>query len=174
MDPESSAERMVSKEIIKVKDAPDMNLMESVRHFTFLLSKRYIKSVKGGKMKQTKKLKAQIERFSSTINVALEKYYSEPHPEAKGNDNTFSEEKIDLSDRRRSAASSRTADAAADMLRASVKVDSKRAGVVRMTHITKVQRDKVIHKAKACLAWAHDPERKAVPGAGKITKDQVR
>ena len=57
LDPETSAERMVSKEVtltliitiahahthshlhhhpqvIRVKDAPDMNFMESVRHFT--------------------------------------------------------------------------------------------------------------------------------------------
>ena len=43
-----------------------------------------------------------------------------------------------------------------------------------MAPINKKDRDRVIDKARRCLAWAHDKERPAVPGADAMTNDQVR
>mgnify|MGYP003330309990 CR=1 FL=1 len=34
-------------------------------------------------------------------------------------------------------------------------------------------RNILVEQAKRCLAWAHDPDRAAVPGAENMTKDQV-
>ena len=77
LDPETSAQQMVSKEVIRVKHAPDMNFMESVRHFTFLLSKKNLKFVNGGKAQEPKNLASKIEGFSETIQQALATYYSQ-------------------------------------------------------------------------------------------------
>ena len=40
MTAETQAQRMVSKRVLQVKHAANMNFMETVRHFTFLLSEK--------------------------------------------------------------------------------------------------------------------------------------
>merc|ERR1711881_666639 len=77
LTPETPAQRMVSREVLRVKHAPDMNFMESVRHFTFLLSKENLKFVNGGKAQEPKNLASKIEGFSETIQQALATYYSQ-------------------------------------------------------------------------------------------------
>ena len=47
MTAEKPVQRMVSKEVLRVKHAPDMNFLETVSHLTFLLSKPNLQFVKG-------------------------------------------------------------------------------------------------------------------------------
>ena len=42
-----------------------------------------------------------------------------------------------------------------------------------MDIIDEYARNILIEQAKRCLAWAHDPDRAAVPGAENMTEDQV-
>merc|ERR1719198_622074 len=81
MSPETSAERMLSKEVLKVKDAPDMSLMESVRHFTFLLSEKNLNFVNGKQSKTPDKLEAEIEEFSKSAFT--------PRPRAESEDSAY-------------------------------------------------------------------------------------
>ena len=201
LSPETSAQRMMSKEVLRVKDAPDMNLLETVRHFSFLLSKKTLKFINGEKSKSGESLECEIEEFSAQIQEDLAKYYSEQHKEQKVEvsidpenfpDNATSAPVEALS------SSARTANAATAMFEesASRKADSEN-GVADIDPITKKQQDVVIDKARCLtltltltlifililtltltltsrsLAWAHDPDRPAVPGAEQMTNDQV-
>merc|ERR1712032_1411947 len=133
----------------------DMNFMETVRHFTFLRSKQNLKYVNKRKLKDHGVLKREIEEFSKKIQEALATYnpiilYS--------NDGLTS---LDS-----------TASIATKMLQES-KLPKEKGVKNDADPINKNDRNRVINKAERCLAWAHDPERAAVPGAENMTKDQA-
>ena len=175
LTPEASAQRLLSKEVIRVKDAPDMNLLETVRHFTFLLSKKNLQFVKGGKSKKPKNLAGTIEGFSKTIQQALATHYSqerEEHAAVVSDDLQNSQNSLDTenpTDVQHSSA--RTADVATAMFRESNR--KRKQSVSQMSPINIKDRNCVIEKARRCLAWAHDPARPVVPGAEAMTNDQV-
>ena len=177
LSPETSAERMTSEEVIRVKHAPDMNFMEAVRHFTFLLSKENLNFVNGQQCKDSEtlhdaysrysKLKDEIVGFSEEIQEALKKYYPdhcEEQTHVVSSDLTLAP-----------TATTHTANAATAMAQESksLKEDSENS-VYNVAPINKTARDLVIDKAIRSLAWAHDEERQQVPGASQITNDQVR
>ena len=139
---------MLSKEVIRVKDAPDMNLIEGVRHFTFLLSEKHLEFVNGRKTKEPENIAREIEAFSGEIQQVLATHYSHIRH-----------------------SSMRTANVATEMLRESRR-KSKNA-VNRMLPINKKDRDRVIDIARRCLRWAHDPMRPVVARAEAMTNDQV-
>ena len=113
------------------------------------------------------KLTSDVTKFSSQIQSALNQYYQE----GKGNDSTGCDTLLQTGT---IGAATQTANAAAGMLQASSSPNSKtQSKVLQIKPITALDSDQVIHKAKACLAWAHDPDRKAIPGAENLTKDQV-
>ena len=61
MSPETSVETMLSKEVLRVKDAPDMDLMEAVTHFTSRLSKKnLVRNNEPNNLKPIKKKKGAI------------------------------------------------------------------------------------------------------------------
>ena len=134
---------MLSKEVLRVKRAPNMGLMEAVRHCLFLLSEENLEFVKGRKSKGHDEIELRIQRFSTEIEDSLSAYNSE-----------------------RIATSMQTASAAATMFQQGNVFSDVKA-------IDKMERRIMTAKAKQCLAWAHDPARPAVPGAEHMTNDQV-
>jgi len=155
LTPETPAQRMVSKEVLRVKHAPDMNFMETVRHFTFLLSKKNLKFVNKRKLKDHEVLKREIEEFSTKIQEALA---------------TYNPTSLQFNDG--STSLDNTASIATKMLQES-KLLPKKGAKGDADPINKSDRNKVINKAGRCLAWAHDPEREAVPGAENMTNEQA-
>ena len=147
---------MVSREVLRVKHAPDMNFMESVRHFTFLLSKTNLEvDTTKRELKDHEVLKREIEEFSEKIQEALATYNSTTLH--------FNDGLTSLDD---------TASIATKMLQES-KLLQKRGPKGDADPINNYDRNRVINKAERCLAWAHDPERAAVPGAENMTNDQA-
>ena len=129
-----------------------MNFMESVRHFTFLLSKKNLRFVNGEKAQDRETIASKVEGFSKTIHKALAAY-------------------APVASSPRKNSSTLTADAATAMFQESnnKSEDASR----RMVPISSKDRDEVIDQATRCLAWAHDPARLPVPGAESMTNDQV-
>ena len=103
MTVETSAERLLSAEVLKVKHAPDMSLMETVMHFTSLLYKENL-----------------VEDSLETMSA-----------------------------------------------------NAKNSDVSQLDPISEIESLRVTAKAKRCLQWAQDPARLPVPGAQKMTNDQV-
>ena len=68
---------MVSKEVLRVKRAPNMNLMEAVRHCLYLLSEENLQIVKGKTPKDPENLERRILRFSTHIEETLATYNSD-------------------------------------------------------------------------------------------------
>lgn len=147
---------MVSNDVIQVKDAPDMNLLEAVRHFTFLLSEQNFEFVKGTKPKGDDNLKREIEAFSTDIGDAL------------AADLEAVKNACDTEDSIQQLPSTLTANAATAMFQ-----KYSKDGVSKWKPIDQDDHDYVIVKARDCLAWARDPLRAAVPGAENITNDQA-
>merc|ERR1719174_867805 len=166
MTPETSAERMVSKEVLRVKHAPDMNLMEAVRHFTFLLSKRNLRFANGEKAKEPKNLDRQIKRFSkkNSIRQTLSAYYSKESEEQAAAVSNDPRKSVDVENTSSVGLDSPTltADVATAMFRESN--TKRKESVSRLSYIRKKDRLHVIDATRRCLAWAHDKERPAVPG----------
>merc|ERR1719174_1325843 len=150
MDPEADAKRMVSQEMLRVKHAPDMGLVESIRHLTFLLSDENLQYVKRGKVTTESNLKKRIHRF----NTKTEEMFS-----------TFSSEA-------QAPPSSATIDAVTTMFNDSVARKASNASF-DLKPIDKIDRHIVNDKAQSSLAWAHDPARPVVPGSENMTKDQA-
>ena len=168
---------MVSKEVIRVKHAPDMNLSEAVRHFAFLLSEQNVKFVQGKKSQQHANLKRDIEEFSG----GLIENPNDGNNMRKGNDggddcdagDDYDAGDADENDTTVSA-SSVTANAALAMFRKSKSFKTKsKTSASDVGIIDQYERNRVLHAAERCLAWAHDPARTAVPGAENVTDDQV-
>jgi len=162
LSPESSAERMMSKEVLKVKHAPDMSLMASVTHFTFLLSEKNLDFVHGERSKTPIKLEAEIEEFAKSAFFPKEK----PNAENSCDDeNAF---------KASSESSSCTANAAAEIFRkTSIQRKRSERGIRVMDAIGKNDRDILINKAKRSLAWAQDPDRPDIDGAEEMTHDEA-
>ena len=150
-----------------------MNFIETVRHFTFLLSKKNLQFVNEHEAEEPKNLAREIEGFSETIQQVIATYYA-PEREEKipvvSNDPQHSPDVENPSHVPHSSA--RTADVATAMFTESKKEQNN--SVSRIRPINKKDRDHVIDKAKRCLKWAHDPARPVVPGAEAMTNDQVR
>merc|ERR1712048_42166 len=132
-----------------------MNFMETVRHFTFLLSKKNLQFVNKRKLKDHEVLKREIEEFSRKIQEALATYNSATIH--------FNDGLTPLD---------HTASIATKMLQESKSLP-KKGPKGDADPINKSDRNKVINKAERCLAWAHDPEREAVPGAENMTNEQA-
>ena len=79
---ETPAQRMVSKDVLEVKDAPDMTLLESVRHMTFLLSDKNIKFIKGRRSKKTKAIEHEIEKYNVISHVLSARHTEGEHETA--------------------------------------------------------------------------------------------
>ena len=176
LNSETAAQRLLSKEVIRVKDAPDMNFMESVRHFTFLLSEQNLEFVNGRKSKKTNILAREIEDFSETIQQALATFNSNQceHPTTTiaSKDLERSSSTENTSHIRHSSA--RTADVASAMFRESRSRRSQRHKSLSQLHpISESDRDRIIDRARRCLAWAYDPARAPVPGAESMNNEQV-
>ena len=138
------------------------------------LSKRTIRAATQTANKSTEmdRLRSDVKNFSSQIQTALDQYYPVPEDkEEKDNGPNGCEKQLSKGT---IGAATQTANAAAGMLQASFSSEFKtQSKVLQIKPITALDSDQVIHKAKACLAWAHDPARKAIPGAENVTKDQV-
>ena len=125
--------------MLRVKDAPDMGLMETVIHFTSLLYNpsllynAYDADRRGSpsiiKSKKKKSKKKSLARVSPLIII--------------------------------SNASS------------AISANSKNSDVSPLGPISKIDSLRVIKKAKRCLQWAQDAGRPPVPGAQKMSADQV-
>jgi len=155
MNPETEVERMASKEVLRVRDAPDMDLMESVRHFTFLLSEQNLKNVnKKKKCKSTKDIKIEVKGFSKQIESAI----AEKKPQIM----------------HRESASTLTAYEVTKMVQKS-KLLQRRSNVdaFDIKPINKNERAIVIDKARRSLMWANDPERMTIDGAKDMTAYQA-
>ena len=160
---------MASKEVLRVKHAPDMNLMETVRHFTFLLSKKNLEFLNGRKSEKPKNLERKIEGFSKSIQQALATHYSQEREEQAAVASDDLKKSFDTENPPHVRHScTLTADVATVMFNESNKKSNH-----SLSCIKKKDRDRVIDKAKRCLAWAHDPARPAVTGAEALTNDQV-
>ena len=157
LSPETAAERMVSKQVLRIKHASNMGLLEAVRHCTFLLSEENLQFVQGKKFKKQENLRRSINVFSTDIETSLAEYSS-----SRRRDTTSTQTD--------DAAPNQTANAATTMFRQS-KRDSAFSGI---RPIDEIDRTIMIEKAKMCLEWAHDPSRAAVPGAENMTDNQVR
>ena len=155
LTPETPAQRMVSKKVLRVKDAPDMSLLEAVRHFTFLLSEENLQFVRGGKSKDREHLEREIDGFSEHVQDGLAKYNKPQH-------------------HRKQSSIALTADAAKDMYQEYRLHKMKRKNGGDAELINDLDRDQLIDTAKRCLAWAHNPARAVVPGTENVTNDQVR
>lgn len=131
-----------------------MSLLESVRHFTFLLSHDNLRFTRQKQPKDHEQLKQEVEGFSQKIEDAIANYNPSPR-----NNGVLS-------------ASAITADVAVKMFNASgsLKGDNDRNDT---KHIDVLDREHVTDTAVHCLGWAHDPARPAIPGAAAMTKDQV-
>ena len=151
MDPEADVKRMVSNEILRVKHAPDMSLVESIRHFTFLLSDENLNYVKGGKAATASNLKKRMQRFNTKTEESFSRYSSASE----------------------APASPLTINAVTKMFKDSAVRKSSNASF-GLKPIDKIDRHIVNDKAEMSLAWAHDPARPVVPGAENMTNDQVR
>ena len=164
LSPETPTQRMVSKDVIQVKDAPDMNLMEAVRHFTFLLSEKNLQSVNHGtKSRDHDKLLREVEAFSEEIQEALATY----NPETLTVTTSSEDSGQDLS------SSPLTATAASRMFEQS-RTRAKGGKSAYDSPIDDIDRHIVIERATCCLGWAHDPVRLPVQGAENMTNDQVQ
>ena len=157
-----------------------MGLLESVRHFTYLLSEENLQFVNGQNSKDHEHLKHEIEGFSKEIEDGLAMYKPQQNAKQKskeapdwchnddiGDDRNVGDDKDPI---QQQPASSLTADAASRMFATSPKVSHKN-GVVKF--IDDLERTLVIDTAKRCLAWAYAPTRSVVPGTEKLTKDEV-
>jgi len=76
------------------------------------------------------------------------------------------------SDHKNVSASTLTADAATKMVQ-EAGAWQRRKFVHDTEPVSDLDRKKVVHKAKRCLAWANDPERERIPGADNVTNDQA-
>ena len=158
---------MVSKEVIRVKHAPDMDLSDAVRHFTFLLSEQNVTFVQGTKSQNHANLKREIEEFAGGIETGV------AISEDKGNlndagDDCDTSDAHDADENNTVAASTVTANASLAMFR-----QFKTTHGESVDPITQFDRKRVMHAATRCLAWARDPARAPVPGAENLTNDQV-
>ena len=164
MTAETPVQRMVSKETLRVKHAPDMSFLETVSHLTFLLSKPNLQFVKGKRSKRHETLVSEIKKFARKQKDKLS---------PKSPKSPKSEQEDEKSDHGVSACTI-TANAAAKMFEElRQREDSSPRDVPRVSHIRKGQLKQLIKKAKRCFAWAHDPARVAMPGAENVTNDQV-
>ena len=172
---EALARRLLSKEVIRVKDAADMNLMESVRHFTFLLSKKNLDFVCGRKNKDRNTLEREIEAFSQTIQDTLTTHHGDnfkrPTTAASNDDPIASLNTANPSYSRH--ATIVTADVATGMFREFAAVRKSQKAAPKMIAIDKENRDRVIYKARRCLARTYDPARPPTPAGGAMTDDQA-
>ena len=172
---ETAAQRLLSKEVIRVKHAPDMNFMESVRHFTFLLSEQNLGFVNGRKSKEPNALVREVEACSETIEQALATYSSiqRDSPTTNASDDD-PEAPLNTEKPFRVRHSSRlTADMATEMFQESRSRRKSKSPLPHMIPINDEDRDRVIEKASRCLRFAHNPARAPMPGAEAMTKDQV-
>ena len=138
-----------------------MNLLEAVRHITFLLSEANLKFVKGENSKEHEHLEREIEGFSKDIEKGL----ATPKPSVVSNDAKHLRDDDDSSQPQSACAV--TADAASSMFHEN-KIEPR-----DVEPIDKNARDIAIDRTKRCLEWAHDPARPAVPGAENLTNAQV-
>ena len=172
--PETSAKTMLSKDVLRVKDAADMNLLETVRHFTFLLSEKNLLFVRGRKLAKVKKMKQYVEEFSKSIKHGLAAYKDERRQEQTlersiSMDTSGKEDSAKLP-----ASPTSTANAATRMMQEHrLRRENGGNDISVAAPISKAARKKVILKARRCLAWAHDPARPAIRGAANMTNDQV-
>ena len=67
---ENPAQIMVSNEVLRVKHAPQMNLLESVRHFTFLLSEENLQYASGNKAKLYEALEQEVDGFVPELRTS--------------------------------------------------------------------------------------------------------
>jgi len=149
MSPETSAKKMRSNDILRVKHAPDMNLLETVRHFTYLLSKQNIQSIKMHAHKEYENLKREIKELSQ--DAMAENIMHGVEVNKAGDQHMLHD-------------CSFTAKSAAQMLR---------ERTPKLTAIGKYNRNKVFDKATRCLEWARDHARPSIPGAESMTNDQA-
>ena len=153
-----------------------MNFMESLRHFTFLLSKKNLEFVNGRKSRTATTIARQIEDFSKPIQQALATYYAQDREDQPAAVSTDLGNSLDTENPPNARhASTRTVDVASAMFRESnrARESSRKNSVSQIRPITKKDRERVITKAIRCLKWAHDPARQVVPGAEAMTNDQV-
>ena len=153
-----------------------MNFMESVRHFTFLLSEQNLEFVNGRKSKEPNALVREIEDFSETIQQALATYYSNQceRPTTIIAPNDLERSLITENPLHARHSSARTADVASVMFRESRSRRSQRDNSLSQpVPISESDRDRVIDRARRCLAWAYDPARAPVPGAESMNNEQV-
>ena len=154
-----------------------MNFMESVRHFTFLLSKKNLEFVNGRKSRTAKAIARKIEDFSQPIQQALATHYAQEHEDQTTTIPNEMRNSVDLeSPSHVRHSSTRTVDVSTAMFRESnrERESPHKNSVSQMRPITKKDQERVITKAIRCLEWAHDPARPVVPGAEAMTNDQVR
>ena len=155
MKPETCAKKMRSTKVLRVKHAPDMSLLETVQHCTYLLSKENMQS---NTRKGHENLKREIQKLSQEA-------MAENAQEAKV-ENPLPGTEVNNSNRRRMFhACSFTATSAAQM---------QRHRTHTWTAVSKLNRNKLFNRAKRCLAWAQDPARPVIPGAEHMTNEQVR
>ena len=128
---ETEEDRLLSEEVLRVKHAPDMSLMETVMHFTSLLYEEDDDDRPASPSINERK------KSSPRVLPAKDSDVSQLDPHTGKN--------ADVSPR------------------------SPR----RRHPITGIERKRVINKAKRSLAWAQDADRPPVPGAEKMTHDQV-
>ena len=76
LSPETAVERMVSTQILRVKHASNMDLLEAVRHCTFLLSEENLQFVRGKKSGKQEDLRRSVNGFSTDIEISLAAYSS--------------------------------------------------------------------------------------------------
>ena len=162
LSPETSASKMMSQEVLQVKDAPDMSLMETVRHFTFLLSEKNLNFVNRKECQTPENLELEIEQFSEDA-FSLK----QTDPAERSSDDTNASKPFSESSTRASNA------AAAIFQQSSLRIADDENDVGNVDAISQNDRSIVIEKARRSLAWAHDPEREPVADAPEMTNDQV-
>ena len=172
---ETAAQRLLSKEVIRVKDAPDMNFMETVRHFTFLLSKNNLQFANGRKPKDRNTLAREIKAFSETIQQALATHYSIQceNPSTSASNDDLETSLLTKKAMQVRHSSMLTADVATEMFRESRSRRKSKNPLPHMIPINDRDRDRLIDKASRCLRFAHNPARAPMPGAEAMTNDQV-
>ena len=181
LTPEVVAKKMLSTEVLRVKDAPDMDLADTVTHFAFLLSDKNVKFVKGKRSKSRANLEHEIEEFSVEVRGTKPSECSKVEKgKCLASKNIKDAQDRDSIDRHHSA--QLTVNVATKMHQEYRERENKTSGEVEkkkksrvscLRSMSKRDRKKLIAKAKSCLAWANDPARAAVPGAENMTNDQV-
>jgi len=173
LNPETDVERMVSTQILRVKDAPEMGLIECVKHFAFLLSEEHVNFFLGSKVKSFENLKTEIEIFrnhslrkhkistSSDYMVMIEKSQTSSDDMVMVEKSQTSSDDMVMVEKSHDDSFRHTVEAATKMFERNLQTIEK---------IDKFERDVVLAKAENCLLWAHDED---VTDIHNMTCDQA-